>query len=192
VTAPVFLSEEEALQIITEELARSGVDLPEKNVAFEEIRIPRRYIQLKGDPRNEDWETEVVEAEDEAVTLCVDATVPDRHIAIEYVSVTGDRDLGGPTFGQGYSCSVVSYDLKETAQYLAQQVSKQGDGMYFGAFYDPVCRATPAVDWVSISKGQSRVQDRDEAARDAKANAEQLLRQQVKDFVDWLKAQGAI
>ena len=42
VSPPVFLSEEEALQVITEELGRHGLSFPERNLEIDSVRPPRR------------------------------------------------------------------------------------------------------------------------------------------------------
>lgn len=64
--------------------------------------------------------------------------------------------------------SVHEYQTKELAQFVAAQVKKEAnEKLYFGTFYDPVA---------------------DQGLLESK----RLLRLQVQDFVNWLKAQGAI
>jgi len=55
---------------------------------------------------------------------------------------------------------------------LSEQVRRQADGIVFGVFYDPVVR--------------------DRRENEPRRQAQELLRLQVRDFIDWLKAQGAI
>jgi len=64
----------------------------------------------------------------------------------------------------GMSRMGVDYDFIEAAQYLNNQIKQKGPKMYFGTFYDP--------GGARGSSGQ--------------------LKLQIKDFVDWLKAQGVI
>jgi hypothetical protein len=59
---------------------------------------------------------------------------------------------------------------------VSDQVRRQAQGVFFGAFYEPV-----VTDWRRFGTPA--------AAREREA---ELLRAQVQDFVDWLKAQGAI
>ncbi len=54
VAPPVFLSEEEAWQVIEEELAKRGVTLPESRVQFQGVRIPQRTLTWDKGPKVEE------------------------------------------------------------------------------------------------------------------------------------------
>jgi hypothetical protein len=83
---------------------------------------------------------------------------------------------------RGYS-SVSDYDFKETAAFVDGHVRDAAHGIYFAAFYDPTV-------------GMRDIDNTDQGpARDEHAQlieAKRLLRAQVADFVEWLKAQGVI
>jgi hypothetical protein len=171
---PRFLSEEEGVQIISEELAKAGIKLNGRNVDLPEIKIiPLQESKDCGPAKkpiswNEDPEIMACEIPDQAQPLNIDAFNPDKKIAIEFVSDADYFNLGAPR--HPLSSTVQYNDFKKVAQGLAAQVEKQGKGLYFGAFYEPM--------WDDHPGGGLTTKD--------------LLRLQVQDFVQWLKAQGAI
>jgi hypothetical protein len=199
---PEFLSEEEGLQVIREELTRQGLAPLKDNVEFSSVKIPRRYIQLQMREDESDMDETIVEAPEEAQPLVVDLVTPQRHVAVEFVSLRDYGDLGGPQWGRGCWSSACEYDFKDVARSLSEQVRSQAQGVWFGAFYDPLTTPGHFLKWagadttpatapslfLSFSVGGDKQGAREQATRESK----QLLRQQVKDFVDWLKAQGAI
>ncbi len=189
VAPPVFLSEEEAWQVIDEELAKSGLKLPETRVKLRGVRIPHRmknFTIKDGKP-----DERVTDTQGSAEPLTVDRENAQKRIAVEFVSQRDYAKVGGP-----FSMSTVqSYDFRATARTLAQDVRKQAkDKVYFGVLYDPVVNFASEEmrnlktqeDWKKWREGY--------AARDRKSQAEskRLLRLQVQDFVKWLEAQGAI
>ncbi|MHC4696713.1 MAG: hypothetical protein ACYTFA_08230 [Planctomycetota bacterium] len=185
VAVPVFLSEEEALLIVLEELAGHGLDLSEKNVELSSVVIRRTVYERQYDwvsERHGHVQREVVEP------FNVDLRDPEKGIAVEYVARDECRQLGGQVFG---ASSVSSYDLKSAARSVADQVSSTGRGAYFGAFYDPLVYADRSGYRYAAGAENRRARMRD-ARTQAAAESKRLLRQQVRDFVDWLKGQGVI
>jgi hypothetical protein len=91
----------------------------------------------------------------------------------------------------GSGSSVHTYDFKDAAKYLAGEVRKhERQRIYVGVFYDPMVYAN----WKSLS-----AEDRKDPktawkklTQKGKVQSEALLRQQAKDFVAWLKKQGAL
>ncbi len=170
----VFLREEDALQVIRDELTRAGLDVTEDKTPLPHVSIPTR-MEL---PAYE-WVADRVGMHVEELPLpgtppLMHLKDPHRSIAVRYVSERGYGDVGGPL-----DCSTRSlYDFQETARFFAKHLRKQARGLYLGVFYDPVADAS----------GQGWRAGHDRSVEQSK----RLLRQQVKDFVDWLKAQGAI
>jgi hypothetical protein len=163
VNPPVFLSEEEALQAITEELAQTGLRFSERKVRVEGVSIPARQMALE-----QDWVTgkpklNPVVIPGRSNPLEVDLKDPVHQIAVEFVSENDYIALGGPNS----MSSVQSYEFKEVANWVGKQVQEQGHGVRMAVFYDP------------------------KAGRDL-SESKRLLRLQVKDFIDWLKGQGVI
>ena len=223
---PVFLSEEEALQVISEELAKHDVELTVTNRAIPGAKIPRRYqvmeTQLWG-VRAPDWllkwnkqnqmipssafkrvQRNVVDREN-GVPLMADGSDPERNVAVEYVSEKDERDLGwsrGSKKGFPVLSSVRSHNLKGISESVVEEVEKRGkQQVHFGTFYDPCVpldfgkTTAQAEAMQKASKEDQRIARRKhyKAIRDAaKAESRRLLRQQVLDFVNWLKGQGVI
>jgi hypothetical protein len=177
---PVFLSEEEAVKIITEELSAMGFGAPDRDVTLNGVTIPARRWRPAYD-----W---ISGASGELVRELPHVTKPliahledaSRHVAVAYVSQWRYCELGGVLRGR----TAEDYDFKEVAQFVAGKVEKQGRGVYFGAFYDPT--TMPKCDWENQSFNYKT------AHQEAQTESKRLLRQQVKDFIDWLKAQGVI
>lgn len=180
VAPPVFLSEEEALALIRQELERHGIELSKTDVPFAEIQIARRRTRYERGPSGE-----LTRKDDEVAgsrkSLTVDGMAPSHHVAIELVSRADYFDLGGVMSGS----SVQSYDLKKVAAELAERMRKEGKRpIYFGVFYDPVSRMSMrrmsrSTDWKAV---QARLQ----------AESKTKLKAQVQDFVRWLQTQQAI
>jgi hypothetical protein len=102
---------------------------------------------------------------------------PNMHVFIDFIGSTDSDKLSewrppDPGGVEDYRIrsywmsSVTEYDLAELAQGLAGAMGTQGKPGYYGVFYDP-------VDHVTIY-------------------AENSLRQQVRDFIEWLKEKRAI
>jgi hypothetical protein len=206
VSPPEFLSEEESLQVIREELGRAGLTSWQKNVELSDVVIPHRGIVLEppfseSQAASQTWPDEkTVEFPEEGQCLKVDLLDTERRVAVEFVSQADYAELGGPT-PRGFGSSVHDYDFKDSAAFVGQHVAGSGRGVYFGAFYDPATNSGMFKKWVGTTSGATTQPaellalfgaDREERERLAVEQSKRLLRQQVKDFVDWLKAQGAI
>ncbi|MBP7402859.1 MAG: hypothetical protein KBA30_09605 [Clostridia bacterium] len=170
VVPPVFLSEEEAQNVIREEAERRGVRFTETR----EIQGDRFPAFRPGDPDSsasqQTW----------AGTLTLDGFDPALGIGYEFVS---SADLDKWAADSMYWSSVTNYDMKATAERLADVVTDTA------VFYDP------GPDYSGFDRDHDR--DTMEAYRQA-FEAEQReriiedLRSQVRDFLDWLAAQGVI
>ena len=206
VASPVYLPEEEALRVIAEELARAGLTVSARNVEFPAVTIRGRechegYSWVAGG-----WKMQFA---DVTGPLEADFLIDAQRIVVEYVARDDFDRLGGNDEGQW------SMDIKGVATSVGREVEQQGRGFYFGAFYDPVVwdddfhepPATAVQAWERTHEGATTPEEEeakfraymrlcDEAAAkaraEASARAQELLRQQVRDFVDWLKAQGVI
>lgn len=189
VAPPAFLSEEEALQIIREELAKHGVQL-KAGTTLESVRVPPRrehYEEVDNNGRKELKES-VVEDPGGAKPLELDGVDADKHVGVEFISEKDYFDLGGVRSGS----TAQGYDFKEVAQHLAKHAKKQGKGpLVLGVFYDP---ASPIS--VKDIPRTERETDFGAAWRKARAksadDSKKLLRQQAQDFVVWLKKRKTI
>ena len=206
---PVFLSEEEALQVVREELAAKGVQLGTNKVA------------VAGVPAQSDW---IRSGEKAPRPFESDAADAKKKVFVEFVSDSDARDwdlvaqLEARPNGPIELSTVKEYDLPKTSAFVASRVKRRAtDKVHFGTFYDPVAgridyeklvaqtgaaagaQTPPAkVKAKAKSIGSSvrtyvdgrSPQERMEAQ--AKAESRRLLRLQVRDFLKWLQAQGAI
>lgn len=185
VTAPpVFLSEEEALEVIREELMASVPGRWRTNVQVASVQLPTRKKTVK---RN--WVTgkdALGFADDTSVNLPfeVDLVNQDGHITVEFVSKTDCRNCGSDlVFG-----SSGRVDVKETARWFSHHIEEQAQGMVVGMLYDPLLKTDREVKLRDPNR-RERWQRQDGVVRE---ECKLLLRQQVRDFVEWLKGQGVI
>ena len=183
ITPPVFLSEEEALQVITEELKKRGIELSEKNVEWD-VSVPwgRDWTGLRETPT--DTEQYLAKDSNERKPLKLDALDPKHKIGVEYVSKYEGME---PNRGS----TVDEYDTAQAAVALSRAVKQEGKkGIYFGVFYDPLGQVEERH--ARAASAATALKRWEMARKKVREESIELLRQQVKDFIDWLKAQGAI
>ena len=105
---------------------------------------------------------QMLNAYDETQTFVADLASADATIAIEYVMTWDDY----------YLAESGKLDSEEIARRLTAEINAQAPEVYFWAFADPAAALMYETD------SCEEVHD--------------VLRAQVRDFVDWLKGQGAI
>lgn len=186
VNPPTFLSEEEALTVIREELARSGLGVDGDPAVWAEVRVSERMVSYVEDDEG-GWSTEI-EPTGATNPLRPDLLVDDGGLAVVYVGARPSeryRRLGGPT----ESSTAPFYDTKGTARRLLAQVRTAAQReLAFAAVYDPLIASRQAQeaagDELDGLKGQARWE-----AIDAKAAelGRDELRRQVRDLVLWYR-----
>jgi hypothetical protein len=199
---PVFLSEEEALQVIREEMAAKGVQLSTNQTTLAGITVERFLWSVPAAPTGATNGTKSAGPtyEIKQEPFKTDAADPERKVFVEFLSERDadrwDRERGKEEGKSSHWSTVSSYDLPKTAAYVAERVKRQAtDKLYFGAFYDPLAGTLDIQERVAEllaekpSPGQAKPAG---ALEDAKAKSRRLLRLQVQDFIKWLQAQGAI
>jgi len=200
VAPPSFLSEEEALTIIEEELSAVGLSLTEKDVPFKKVMIPARQEKYLGN-----GQTRTEDVPGSAKPLLADRRDPDRRVAFEFISHSDYFVLGGVKSAS----TLQDFDFMDVSSAVADKVQAKGPAGFFGVLYDPIT----TVNWRDFSAAhdseecKKKYADPDVAAKEcareyeeareqerarAREQSQQLLRAQVKDFIEWLKAQGAI
>lgn len=192
VNPPVFLSEEEALQVIVEELGRAGVDITVTDVAMEGLPVEQDFKRFE-----RPWEMRKTNSSGTRILtfgapdsagvvkpLEADGLDADEKVAFEFVSQSDYYYFGGLRSGS----SVQTYDLPIVAESLAERVTQANGRVYFGTFYDPM--EIPI--YFHAPGTTKRTNSRENIATAARDRAKDLLREQVVDFVEWLKGQGAI
>ena len=164
VAPPVFLSEEEAMQVIQEECAAQSIDIsgqktisgtfPATSTLPEAVSVGESDKTYTGD-------------------LKLDGYSEDLGIGVEFVSKDDILDWQA---GTEMHATVDEYNLKGTAQRLVDCTDN------VAVFYDPT-----ADDYREFtgSNEESYVES-------SKEKSLEELREQVRDFLQWLKGQGVI
>jgi hypothetical protein len=176
VAPPVFLSEEDALQVIAEEMKLRNLELDQQDVAVEGVSFLKRDEQATFED-DVFVVAEVIDPEAPPIDYTMDRSTADGRIGIEFVSRADYFDFGGPDS----TSSVQGYDLRMVSARLSTRMDALGKDFNFGVFYDPMEHG-----------GSYRDSGYDESQLQAKKRSKELLRLQVKDFLDWLEAQGAL
>ena len=164
VAPPVFLSEEEAMQVIEEECAAQGIDLTgQKTISGTFPATSTLPEAVSGGASDQTYTGD----------LSLDGYSEDLGIGVEFVSTDDILDWKADT---GMAATVEEFDLKGTAQRLADCTDN------VAVFYDPT-----ADDYREFtgSNEESYVENSREQSLEE-------LRAQVRDFLQWLKAQGVI
>jgi hypothetical protein len=178
VAPPVFLSEEEALEMVRAAIAAAGLDGFRGNVEHPQISISRLGFTSSCDSN-----TVLLAGGD--TPLVSDLYRAESDLGIDFVS-RDDFDRYAVIVEE--NCSVISYDLLAVAEHLRSQVAKKGDGIAYGVLYDPVTYAECMVDG-GYCFDENSVNQAQELARQT---SREQLRQQVQDLIAWFEAQGTI
>jgi hypothetical protein len=196
INPPYFLSEQDAMQVIREELRKGGVAPFETKVPVESVRITPQW--------SDDVARAVPTPQSRIFTL--DAFDPQKRVGIEYVNSANYFDLGG----KRSTSTVQGYSFEELAGTLSKTVGAKAHDIYFGAFYDPAIYLRGDAEarrrLNKLYKERSKLKDShliaqkdeeigrayDDMLAPARAASRDMLQHQVKDFIDWLKGQGVI
>ena len=170
---PVFLSEDEARQVIQDEAKKSGIEFVADAFTVAKVTVPLT------DPY---WCPPQVKRPGPAVQrrdVVLDGFDREHQVGYEFVS----RQDFTAWERKDPACrsTVASYDMKGIAEALRAGLEAAAPEPRIGVFYES--GAMPAA-----SREHSWEQRREEGRR-LGANE---LREQVRDFIRWLKAQGVI
>jgi hypothetical protein len=168
VNPPVFLSEEEARRIIVEEAKKQGIVFTADGKVLDGVDLPLTdEFGFAFNPKQGSQQTQ-------KGSLTFDGQDTALNVGYEFVSETDfsaweRKDQGG-------WASVSSFDFIGTAKTLRSGLDKAQPTGAYAVFYEPAASA-PDGSYDML--------------RAKRLGQEQLL-QQVKDFIDWLKAEGII
>ena len=167
VLPPVYLSEDEAAQVIRETAKEYGVDFSGKKTV-QSKKLP--YTNVYGDEMNKTYSGE----------LNLDGYDASLGIGFEFVSRKDVSDWHRDT---EWMSTVETYDMKGTAEKLTGALKNTA------VFYDPGMDYSSMPEWHSEDDWDRAV---DEYHARQKERMTGDLRAQVVDFLEWLKGQGVI
>lgn len=176
ITPPSFLSEEEAMAVIKDELSKHGITLGDGE-QLKDVVVQIPYHDGFGESER-GKRGKLIDPR----PLDVDAIDKGRQIAVVFVSESDCTSFEDPTRDW---CSVSSFAPKKVATDLAASARKSGDQKrYVGFFYDPLGKSRER----SMPLTGQAYEDRE---RRNQKECKELLRQQVRDFAAWLETQAA-
>jgi hypothetical protein len=190
VNPPIFLSEDEARQVIVEEAKRSRIQFAPDGKTLDDITLITNGTFDPVKDAEGKWQYHTKYGT-QVRSISLDGFDKKRNIAFEYVS---EKDLKDWNAGVTVRGTAGDDDLIGVAKSLSAGIAKAKPGGTYGVFYDPAIGYKDALD----KAGKLDYSSPDSQARLAKidAAASQLaredLRKQVQDFIKWLKAQGVI
>jgi hypothetical protein len=198
VNPPVFLSEDEAQQVIRDEAKKAGIEFKDTQLTFTGVMTPvtNRFDFIAKENAAEEAGRQPKEKpqppkpKTQKCDLSLDGYDEKHGIAYEFVS---DDDFNcWETRKPGLSCTVSRYDFKATAEVLARGLAGVNDKKIVGFFYEPAAgpgkvsypqKGATDADWKAFGEAREK---------SGKENGKEELRKQVRDFLAWLKAQGVI
>lgn len=173
VAPPAFLSEDEALSVINAVAKDYGLTFATKGApVLDNVLQPVTNI----------FEPENITASETLITLTPDFADTTYGIAIEFVSVEDVKAWHKET---GYGVSVESYATQDAADQLSEGLESASvedfESCTIGVLYDP-CEMTDVTEKLEPEAAE---------AKSRELSVEQLSAQ-IRDFCEWLKAQGII
>jgi hypothetical protein len=179
VAAPVFLSEEEAFEILAAHFADAGLTLRRDAITLENANVPLIDFN-KGASDYGTYETV-------PGSLVSDGFLGRQSLPVVFVSFK-DVDRWASNEGGGW-LSVTGYSPRLAAKTLAE------NNQYLAVFYDPV--TVPNLESLQRKDGEdaddyyARWQtEYQELTQEARAESERLLGLQAEAFVAWLRSVG--
>lgn len=168
--APVFISEDEARQIITDELEKA-------NMHFRTTKCPTVYFDARYPLGNGQ---EYYRDKPNIIDLKLDGYCKEANLVFEYISMQDENRFERA----GSGSTVSSYSTQVAANVFRDALIK--NGRYNAAvFYDPVEYDT-REDYQDENTDQAKVNV------SMKKRAIEKLIAQVDDFIQWVKAEGLV
>jgi hypothetical protein len=171
---PVFLSEDEAREVIVDEAKRAGIIFKADGCELKKSNIPKLKPYLP---------------------LVFDGYDKKHKISYEVVSMS---DFNKWNTDKIQPAIQSSYDTKEMAKRLKGALAKVKSGGYYAVFYSPGEYRESAKKHYGYKQPAYDAKDVDWKEENTKILemtkdlAREDLRKQVKDFIKWLKAEGII
>ena len=178
ISAPVFLSENEAMDLIEAELAKAGLKVKDM-VAVDGLKVPDRDAEFDFEKTEDDDEKDWRKFKMKKLkkgSYTFDLGTEDKSVVVKFLRT---KDYENWQDKGGVWSSVSVYDLTKLATQMGEafKARAEGEPVVIGLFFDPLHK----VEW------------RGEKSRDdAKAESLEKLRGQVLHFVNYLKEEGVV
>lgn len=191
INPPVFLSEDEARDVIREEAKKAGLNLAKTDLTLKGVSLPvtNQYEFLEDLDQSSEKKADQSERAKREKTqkgdLALDGYDAKHRVAFEFVS---QKDFEAWEKTDGVVSTASDYDLKKTAEQLRHGLAQTKGDTVVGVFYEPGA----SVDLFGDDRESTRKMSWKERDQAAHKLGEQELRAQVRDFVAWLKAQGVL
>ncbi len=190
VNPPVFLSEDEARQVIQDEAKKAGITFSAEALTLKDIEVPITdqfgFLDRMGKEEKDAPE----KPKSQKLDLVLDGY--DKELDVAYHVVTKKDFADWEKKDRTGWCSVSSYDFKATAQVLTNGLTNAKEKTTMAVFYEPAAHP-PRMEYPK--KDATDAERRafwEESEKAAKEMGKKELQQQVQDFVKWLKGQGVI
>ena len=174
---PVFISEDEARKIIF-------TALKEENIEFSTITTP--VLKFRVYTTVIDFHKKVINLMDKkeiTVEIKMDGYNVKNNLAIEYVSAGLVNKLDPD---DGMTSSVQEINTKKTAERIRNELIAKGK-VNAAVFYDPITYEDRRPVDLSL-----QLEDNPPPSPTHPPSGRDLLKAQVKDFIDWIKKEGII
>jgi hypothetical protein len=173
IAPPAFISEEEAFQVIQEEGNKYGIVFKKEGLELKNVKIPETKSMLTLD----NGKSSAINASHKG-TLLLDGYDKEKKIGYEFIST---EDYGKWKAKSNMQSTVEEFDFLTTAKLLQAGMIENKSEAAVGIFYNPMASSKPGqkLDIKAIREYTTET-------------AKEDLREQVKDFLQWLKAQGII
>lgn len=179
VAPPAFLSEEEAFSVIAEEAKREGIILKKESPTLNNIRLPETQTYYDPDKKES--------MRSRKGSLQLDGFDESKKIGFEFVSK--DDIYSWEHNDSGFASSVENFEFLESARILNNGIKGKSKDMTVAVFYDPNYK-------YDSEEVQALIKDNKDDYKDMEIKLKDLvksdLREQVRDFLYWLKGQGII
>ncbi|MDR3226571.1 MAG: hypothetical protein LBT56_02735 [Prevotellaceae bacterium] len=169
IAPPVIISEQDAMQIIVNELNKHNIKLDVQTDKSINLHI-KKYETTP--PLKNKTQKDVVEE------MKFDGYNADLNFVVEFVS---SNDCAQFADDEEYLSSVSVENYKELAKNLRNQIVKEKN-LNAVVFYDPACN-------IETNNEESFWDNYDKYKKKAQKKSKKLLIQQVEDFVEWLKTE---
>ena len=177
IAPPVFLSEQEALEVINEVAVEYGISFS-MNDAVNIYSVEKPVTSLDPGGMGE----QPTQPSGEYVDIAADFTDQNNMISIEFVSVDDVEKWAAEPSG----ATVLEYDTKDAAQQLQkglQDAFCDYSEMAAGVLYDPCAQP---------NDNEQTFEDPEGTQEQTRETAVDELKAQVKDFFEWLKDIGVL